>query len=177
VDYAHDDRGSLLNCSLASRLFLPSARFYLFERLHLQSSTWARFFDLIESPLSTITRIWFIGLDFEDNRMDFLSTLPWPPRPTGLELLSIMTRLQGLGLRSVLLRNMKIEQYINLDSEITGFDDLKQLTITRGHFPDPSHMFDIILKFKAVDHLCMRQSIFSCELKRTTWSLIPPIML
>ena len=85
VDYAHDDRGSLLNCSLASRLFL----------LLLSLRTAASPVLNTESPLSTITRIWFIGLDFEDNRMDFLSTLPQPPRPTGLELLSIMTRLQG----------------------------------------------------------------------------------
>ena len=57
VDYAHNDFGTLLNCSLASRVFLPSSRFHLFKRRRLRFSQWAHFFDLIKSPLSTITRI------------------------------------------------------------------------------------------------------------------------
>jgi hypothetical protein len=35
IDHAHNDHDVLLNCSLASRIFLASSRLYLFERLRL----------------------------------------------------------------------------------------------------------------------------------------------
>jgi len=153
VDHTHNDRSTLLNCSLASRLFLSSSRFHLFERLHLQFPRWAHFFDLLESPLSTIAHVRFIRLDFEDNDTD---------------LFAITTRLHGLRLHSLSLANMRIEQCIDLDGEIIGFGDLKQLTVTRGYFPNPSHMFDIMSKFKCVEHLCLRLPSFNRNLAGTS---------
>jgi hypothetical protein len=147
VDYAHDDFDILLNCSLASRLFLPSSRLHLFEQLELRSSRWAEFFDLLDSPLSTITHVWSIKLDFEDKTPD----LP-----------SIMTLLHDLGLHSITLDKMRIEQPINLDWEIVELVGLRKLSITCGDFPDPSHMFDIISRFKTVEHL----SLHCCSFHR-----------
>ena len=145
VDYAHDDFDTLLNYSLASRLFLPSSRFHLFEWLDLKSSQWAEFFDLLDSPLSTITHIQSINLDFEGKMPD---------------LLSIVTRLHGFGLHSITLDNMRIEQPINLDWEIIELVGLRKLSIERGNFSDPSHTFDIISRFKNVEHLCLHFCIF-----------------
>ena len=152
VDYAYNDHDTLLNCSLASPLFLPSSRFHLFEELHLLSSRWAHFFDLLKSPLSTITRIQFVGLDFEDNRPDFHF---------------VLTSLRGLGLLSITLANMRVEQCINLNWEIIGFSNLNQLTIKGGYFLDASHMFDIVSKFKSVEHLRLRQPMFNHTLTDT----------
>jgi hypothetical protein len=142
VDFSHNDRKVLLNCGLVSGVFLLSSRFHLFEQLHLRHSQWTFFFNLLESPLCTITHVRHMTLDFEDNRVD---------------LLSIFIRLQGLGPRSLVLARMQIEDCINSDREITGFAGLKKLTITRGNFPNPSHMFDIVLKFKSVEHLRILQ--------------------
>jgi hypothetical protein len=153
VDFAHDDRSILLNCSLVSGVFLLSSRFHLFERLHLRHLQWTHFFNLLESPLSTITHIRYMILDFEYNHAD---------------LHSIFIRLQGLGLHSILLARMQIENSINLDWDITGFTGLKTLTITRGYFPNPSYMFDIALKFKSVEHLRILQPNFNRTLARTS---------
>jgi len=146
VDFAHDDRSFLLNCSLVSSAFLPSSRFHLFEQLHLRHSQLAEFFDLLESPLSTITHIQYMILDFEYKHADLPSTL---------------IRLQNLGLRSMLLARIQVDNYINLEWDFTGFASLKKLTITRGWFPSPSHMFDIVLKFKSVEHLHIIQPRFN----------------
>ena len=138
VDFSHKDRRVLLNCGLVSGVFLLSSRFHLFEKLHLRHSQWTSFFNLLESPLSTITHIRHMILDFENNCVD---------------LLSIFIRLQGLGLCSLWLARMRIEDCIDSDREITGFTGLKKLTITRGNFRNASHMFDIASKFKSVEHL------------------------
>ncbi|KIM76156.1 hypothetical protein PILCRDRAFT_656109 [Piloderma croceum F 1598] len=153
VDFVHDDRSILLNCSLVSGVLLLSSRFHLFERLHLRHLQWTHFFNLLESPLSTITHIRYMILDFEYNHAD---------------LHSIFIRLQGLGLHSILLARMQIENSINLDWDITGFTGLKSLTITRGYFPDPSYMFDIALKFKSVEHLRISHPNFNPALARTS---------
>jgi hypothetical protein len=145
VDFAHNDRSVLLNCSLVSGVFLLSSCFHLFEHLHLQYSQWTLFFNLLESPLSTISHIQHMMLDFENNRAD---------------LLSIFIHLHGLGLRSLLLARMQIENWIDSDWESTWFTDLKKLTITHGYFPNPSHMFNIALKFKSVEHLHILQPQF-----------------
>jgi hypothetical protein len=85
-------------------------------------------------------------LDFEYKHADLPSTL---------------IRLQNLGLRSMLLARIQVDNYINLEWDFTGFASLKKLTITRGWFPSPSHMFDIMLKFKSVEHLRIIQPCFN----------------
>ena len=141
IDHAHDDRDVLLNCSLASRIFLPSTRLYLFERLHLQASHWDDFFNLLRLPLATITHVQFITLNFESRSH---------PDP-----LSVITYLHGLRLYSIALVNMHVRNQNYLDHEFTGFDDLRRLHITHGYFTNPIQMFDIISKFTGVEHLCL----------------------
>jgi hypothetical protein len=154
VDYIRNDYKILLNCSLASRLFLPSSRFHLFQELHLQASRCHLFFDLLESPLSTITHIQLITLDFE--------------KIFNPDILSILTRVQFLrGLHSLSLKNLKIKRYVNLDGEITGFVDLKKLTITHSCFPDVFNMFNIISKFKGIEHLWLARLDFKGNPGRT----------
>lgn len=149
VDYNHSDHATLISCSLTSHLFLPSSRFHLFSRLCLRPSQWTPFFDLLESSLSTITHVQFIKIDFERG---------------GPELLSILTRLQGLRLHSLLLANMQIRQHTDFEWELTGFVGLKKLIIKRSVFSTPSNMFHIISKFSSVEHLFICQTDYTGDI-------------
>lgn len=140
VDYAHNDFDTLLSCSLASRHFVPSSRYHLFERMRLLSSQWTDFFDIIESPLSTITRVRIARADFKNQSQD---------------LRSIMTRLQNLRPHSLSLANIQLEQSLDLCWETTGFSDLTRLTIIRSLFSNPFHLIDMISRLGALKHLCL----------------------
>jgi hypothetical protein len=150
VDYFHDDYTTLISCSLTSRLFLPSSRFHLFKRLYISPSQWTPFFDLLKSPLSTITHVQYIKIDFEDG---------------GPHLLSILTRLQSLHLRSLTLKHIRIKDYTDFDLEIAGFIGLKELTITRSNLFSPSNLFKIISKFTSVKHVRLTRIDYDRKLR------------
>src|ERR1700683_4393540 len=48
------DKYSLNSCSTVCKAWLPRTRHHIFGRLRLEPSTCARFFELVDSPLSTI---------------------------------------------------------------------------------------------------------------------------
>ena len=157
VDYAHDDFDTLISCSLASRVFLPSSRFHLFKRQCCRLSQWARFFDLIKSPLSTITRIRIVKVEFEDPLTQRQDLQP-----------SIMTGLQNLRPHSLSLVNVLQSHSLDLPHEITGFSNLTQLSIVRSTLPNPFHIFDIISKLRALEHICLFHLSFNHHRKNLT---------
>jgi len=54
IDRINADIYSLMTCSTVSKAWLPRSRHHIFGRLCLQPSTSAKFFELVDSPLSTI---------------------------------------------------------------------------------------------------------------------------
>lgn len=147
VDYAHNNFNTLISCSLASRHFVQCSRYHLFERLRLSSSRLVDFFDVIESPISTITRVRIVRVDFDRRSHDFSS---------------IITRLQILRPHSLSLTNMGREQTLDLDLDTAGFSDLKRLTITRSIFSELSLTIDMVSKLRALEHLCLFHAYFDC---------------
>lgn len=142
IDYTWDDRDVLINCCLASGLFLPSARRHLFEQITLSYFQWTPFLNLLESPHSTINRIDFITLDFEC-RSDFQNVL-----------YRIMMRLRGLRTRRLSFSNMQIELPIGSGWEIAGLtSNIKILSLHHPHSTNTLHLFNIFSKFKNLEHL------------------------
>lgn len=110
------------------------------------SSKWADFLNIVESPLSTITHIHIVRVEGQ-----------------GLDLHSIMTRLQHLRPHSLSLAEMQCMQCNGLDQKITGFCDLTRLTIMRSSFPGPFVFIDMISKLRALKHLCLFHLYFRVD--------------
>jgi hypothetical protein len=55
IDYLHADGYPLTACSTVSKAWLPRTRHHVFGSLRLEPATSARFFELIDCPLSTIS--------------------------------------------------------------------------------------------------------------------------
>ncbi|KAF9566522.1 hypothetical protein CPC08DRAFT_100091 [Agrocybe pediades] len=67
IDYLHDDRRTLLTCSLVASKFLPASRYHLFSEVTLVATRLCGFFELLDPPWSSIpnavSRIVITGSD------------------------------------------------------------------------------------------------------------------
>jgi len=106
----------------------------------------------LESPLSTITHVWMVELDFAETDLD-------SPHHT---FCLAMPHLQGLWTHLLSLANMLAAQWINLDMETTGFTSLKMLTIKHVRFTDIYHILNTISKFRSMEHLNLCGINFNC---------------
>jgi hypothetical protein len=56
IDFLHSDKKTLATCALVCKSWIPSSRFHLFEKLHINHETTRTFMDLLQSNNSTIEK-------------------------------------------------------------------------------------------------------------------------
>jgi hypothetical protein len=56
IDFLHSDRQALATCALVCKSWIPSSRFHLFEKLHINHKTTRTFMGLLHSNHSTIEK-------------------------------------------------------------------------------------------------------------------------
>jgi len=160
-DFLHDDKQSLLACSLC-RPLLPIARYHLFSELSVQPQTTKilSLLDILQSTLNTIApfvrRLAFINLErwvFVAGVSDIVNAIRKMPR-----ILSLLPYACSLRISNTNFENVPREITRCLVSYLHTFINLELHSL---HFYRFSELADLVCSFPMLQRV---------ELKRLTWT-------
>jgi hypothetical protein len=149
VDYLSDEPRALINCAMASRLFIPRSRRHLYGAIHLdQRSDVRAFFALLDSPSCSITP--FVHhLDIQD-APDELLTSKW--------VTEYLPRFKPfVAVKSLRLQNLRWDPFI-WDQLISTFRQIRELEMSHVEFEFFHQIAVVLCAFPALERVGLYQS-------------------
>jgi hypothetical protein len=151
IDYLHDDNYALTTCSTVCKAWLPRSRFHLLGHISLASWNSKGFFDLLDSPLSTIAP-YVRYLEIEEGPGQY----PNSTRPEwlndALPRLTVFTSIESLEVVQA--------KFDFLDTETTSklfssFQMLRNLSFWRVSFQNFAQVVDAIGECPLLEHIAI----------------------